>query len=544
MAVQLELSQDLVDRLTFEKRIVGVSKTGQHIYENTPSGDKEWIVRDGGGKKGVSGLILRIGRTRKTWVLRHKWHGQARRDVLGSGNAMDLDLARKRARAWLLSFEENIDPLTLRETHKAETKLAADQRRLTVAVAFQEFIDFKRKHKVALGDEGRLDVGVGKRRKADPKLRDASTEDRIKVQRWLTGSPLWQVPVKDLTEDLVSASLTPFLQLAAGKKPGITWGPKSVSKGTMDKIYVHLDGAWWRAAKILKMGTSREEGPIQTWRKAHESDWPSDRRVDKALDTTQDAHIVWLKALLAMQTAAHDPAVFANRADPRSKAIKPHLSVLIDFYIILTLFGTRQTETMLLEWPQVDFAKQLVWLSGDTTKSGAQDVIPLTPWALAILADRKRLNELWRPDEPGTFVFPSREHGRPINSPRGVLDALAEETGITITAHDLRRSLAREIGSEGDLLRTAKLLVSGAALHHGAGRGGSKVAGATQRYLADRAEILRPLYQQREDRLRQLVGLDVAARPGPDRSEARDMIERVKSDPVLKEDLIKALLGS
>ncbi|KRE90807.1 hypothetical protein ASG87_01340 [Frateuria sp. Soil773] len=543
MAVQLELSQKLVDSLTFENRIVGVSKTGQYLYEKTPPDETEWTVRDG-GKTGVSGLILRIHRSTKTWAFRRKWGGKSRRVKMSSADVMSLALARQRARAWQLSYDQGHDPQRLIADHRDETLRAEDQRRLTVEVAMQNFIEYKRKHKTKLGDDGRLDIGVGKRRKVDPKLRDSSTEDRIKVQRWLTGSPMWRVSIVQLTEAQVAESLTPLLHLAAGKKTALTWGPKSVSKGTMDKIYVHLDGAWWRAAKQLKLGVLREEGPIQTWRQSHNSDWPGDKRVEKALDTTQDAHIVWLKALLAMQTAAHDPAVLANRPDPRSKAIKPHLSVLIDFYLILTLFGTRQTETMLLQWPQVDFTKGLVWLSDDTTKSGAQDVIPLTPWARDILVERKRLNELWRPDEPGTFVFPSREHGRPINSPRSVLVALAEATGITITAHDLRRSLAREIGSEADLLRTAKLLVSGAALHHGAGRGGSKVAGATQRYLPDQAEILRPLYQQREDRLRQLVGLPVAAKPEKDKSEARAMIEKVKNDPALREDLIKALLGT
>jgi hypothetical protein len=385
-------------------------------------------------------------------------------------------------------------------------------------------------------------VGVGKRRKVDPKLRDASTADRVKVQRWLEGSPMWHVPVKDLTEEHVSASLTPLLLRANGMRPKIGWGPKSVSKGTMDKIYRHLDGAWWRAANALKLGLVRDEGPLRTWRQTHESDWPGERRVVSALDTHSEAHVVWLKALLAMQAAAHDPAVFTHRAAPRSKGIKPHLSVLIDFYVLLTLWGTRQTESMLLEVSQVDFKQNLIWLAGDTTKSGARDVIPLTPWASSILSERLRLNQLWRPDEPSRYVFPSREHGHPITSPRGVLVALTEATGVSLTAHDLRRSLARELGSEDELMHTARLLVSGAALHHGAGRGGSRVAGATERYLGERAEILRPLYQQREDRLRQLVGLPVENRKSAEETEADDLLSKVKSDPAFKARLLEALL--
>lgn len=57
MAVQLELSQMLVDSLTFENQIVGLNKSGCPIFVPTPSGAIEWIVRDG-GKRGQSGFAL------------------------------------------------------------------------------------------------------------------------------------------------------------------------------------------------------------------------------------------------------------------------------------------------------------------------------------------------------------------------------------------------------------------------------------------------------------------------------------------------------
>lgn len=547
MAVQLELSQMLVDGLTFENQIVGLNKAGRPIFEPTPPGTAEWIVRDG-GKKGQSGLLLRITSGAMTWCVRRKMGGKSTRRAMGrarkaddfTGRVLTLEEARKRARAWLVSMEENIDPLRVREDHLKQTKLATEHRRLTMAVAFADFIEAKRKHKAKLGEEGRLEVGVGKRRTADPKLRDSSTADRIKVQRWLDGSPMWQVPVGHLTEEVVSDSLTPLLKRASGGQPKITWGPKSVSKGTLDKIYRHLDGAWWRAAKILKLGVGRDEGPLRLWRQNHESDWPADRLVHKALDTSSPDHILWLKALLDMQRAAHDPAVFIARISPRSRAIKPHLSVLVDFYLLLILWGTRATETQLLEWSQVDLAKRLIWLSEDTTKNAALDVVPLTPWAAEILQERKRLNELWRPDAPGRYVFPSREHGHPISSPRGVLVALAEKTGIALTAHDLRRSLAREIGSDDDLLHTARLLVSGAALHHGAGKGGSRVAGATHRYLEEKANILRPLYQKRENRLRELVGLQVE-KPKPE-LDVDAVLDRMRADPEFFQQVMQTAL--
>jgi hypothetical protein len=551
MALKVELTQKLINALTFNKQLVDVTPDGQPIYQDTPANIDEWVIRDGGAK-GEPGLLLRITSGAMTWGVRRKMNGKSVRRALGrarksddfSGAILDLETARKRASAWLTLMENKKDPRDLREAHMKETALAANHRRLTMAVAFSEFIETKRKHKTKLPNGEKLEVGVGQRRKVDPKLRDASTADRVKVQRWMTGSPMWHVPVKDLTEKDVTASLTPFLARANGMRVSINWGPKSVSKGTMDKIYGELERAWWRAANALKIGLVRSESPLHAWRQAHESDWPGERKVLTALDTHADTHVVWLKALMAMQTAAHDPTVFTDRAAPRSKGIKPHLSVLIDFYLLLMLWGTRQTETMLLEWDQVDFKQNLIWLAGDTTKSGAKDVIPLTPWVADLLNERKRLNELWRPEETARYVFPSREHGHPITSPRGVLVALAETTGVALTAHDLRRSLARELGSDEILLHTARLLVSGAALHHGAGRGGSRVAGATERYLGDRAEILRPLYQQREDRLRQLVGLPVANQKSLEANEDEKMLAKAQADPAFAARMMKLMLKS
>lgn len=548
MAAQFEFSQKLVDGLSFDLWITGVDKNGRPVFEPTPADEDDWRIRDG-GKQGQPGLVLRITPGAMTWCVQRKLNGKtkilamarARKSDDHTGRVLSLAEARTQARAWLVAMEEGIDPRSFKEQHQAQTKHEAEERRLTMGVAFADFIESKKKHKIKLEGEA-LAIGVGKRRKVDPKLRDSSTEDRIKVQRWLEGSPMWHVPVKTLTKDLVEASLTPLLRRAAGTKVTLRWGPKSVSKGTMDKIYRHLDGAWWRAAKLLKLETGRDEGPLRVWREEHNSDWPKDRHVESALDTKSDAHVAWLRALLDLQKEAHDPAVFTKRASTRSKDVKPHMAAMVDWYFCLILWGTRATETQLLEWTQVDFARRLVWLSEDTTKSGSLDVVPLTPWAIQILQERQRLNEIWRPEDPGKYVFPSREHGRPISSPRGVLTALEEKTGIHLTAHDLRRSLARELGSDEDLVETARLLVAGAALHHAAGKGGSKIAGATRRYLEDKANTLRPLFIKRENRLKEIMGLAVEKPAASAGVDMEAVLDRLRQDPAFLQQIMAAAL--
>ena len=115
-----------------------------------------------------------------------------------------------------------------------------------------------------------------------------------------------------------------------------------------------------------------------------------------------------------------------------------------------------------------------------------------------------------------------------------------------LTAHDLRRSLARELGSDQELVETARLLVAGAALHHAAGKGGSKIAGATRRYLEDKATTLRPLFQKRENRLRELLGLPVE-KPASAPAAGLDMdvvLDRLRQDPAFLQQIMAAALGA
>jgi len=57
--------------------------------------------------------------------------------------------------------------------------------------------------------------------------------------------------------------------------------------------------------------------------------------------------------------------------------------------------------------------------------------------------------------------------------------------------------------------QSTRLLVAGAALHHAQGQTGGVVSGATEGYLMDKASALRPLFVERENRLRKLVVLPV-----------------------------------
>jgi integrase len=64
---------------------------------------------------------------------------------------------------------------------------------------------------------------------------------------------------------------------------------------------------------------------------------------------------------------------------PRQPGLKPHTSVLVDYFVLLLLCGTRRTETARLRWSDIRFEDDMVMLAAETTKSGKMAAVPLGP---------------------------------------------------------------------------------------------------------------------------------------------------------------------
>jgi hypothetical protein len=528
MVAKVMFTDLLIEQLSFDRMVTGTTKAGRPIIAPTPKGTHSWMVRD----LGQPGLMMRLTSGTTAYCIRRKFAGNSAIRTLGhawtatrTSPPMSLDLARKRARRWLADMDDGKDPLKVRKDNLLVTRAARERARITMAVAFDELIATKKKVPKA-----------GQR-----PIRDNTDKDRRTVVKWLTGSPMWSMPLTELDLPTVKASLDPVLALSEGQDRTVAWGPKSVSFGTLNKIFLHCSAAWGQAAKKLKLG-DRKEGPFAQWRDETRVRWPEQGVRQTLLDTDTLAGVAWLKALLDLQARAHDLTLITDRPDPRGQGLKPHTSVLVDFYVIVLLWGTRKTETALLEWRNVDFEKRVAYLAADTTKNRARDSVPLTAWVMEILRKRKRMNELWRPDDTSPFVFPSRRRGYPLSNPRGVLLALHEETGLMVNAHDLRRTMATEVGSEQHMQQAAKLLLAGAAMHHGGRRSGTVISAVTERYIQKKAEALRPIYQDREDKLRKLVGLPVLAGQARDEGDADDVLSRLRTDPGFKKMVLEALM--
>lgn len=508
-APKLELTPALVKGLIFDRMITGVTKAGRPSFGVLPPDTHDWLVRD----TVVNGLFLRLTRGASTWYVQRKMGGKRTTRAMGhmwlrdgAETTLSLEQARKRAHVWIGLMAQGIDPLRVKKQQLEDNAKSNLREGLTLGVSFQDYID-----------------------KTRQKATKGTTDDREKVKRWMHRSPIWSVPIGEVSRDDVEDSLGPLLGHVMGKtRARPTWGPRSLSPGTFKKIYAWCSLAWKRGARELGIPSARGEGPFAAW-KADQA-WPASKmKTDEVLlDAETLDGKAWLKALITLQTRAHDPGILINRPDPRSRSIKPHTGVLVDFYVLVLLWGTRKTETALIKWDQVDFRKKIVLLHPDTTKSGALGAVPLTDWAEDILRKRREFNDRWRPDNPAPYVFPSRIHGKPISNPGGILLALEKQTGLKVRTHDLRHTVATEIGSQADLQRAASLALASAALHHAKGRG--LIGGATTLYVHRQAEALRDLFQKREDRLRGLVGLPVNHKT-LEASSLSEFLELAASDP-------------
>jgi integrase len=508
-APKLELTPALVKGLTFDRMITGINKLGRPTLGPTPPDTHDWIVRD----TVVSGLFLRLTRGASTWYVQRKMGGKRTVRAMGhlwlgegAETTLTLEQARKRAQIWLGLMAQGIDPLRVKKKQLEDNAKSSLRQSLTLGVSFQDYMD-----------------------KTRQKAAKSTTEDREKVKRWMERSPMWPVPIEKLDRDHVEASLGPLLAYLHGHvKARPSWGPRSLSPGTFNKIYAWSAQAWRRGAGQLGLPNSRGEGPFALW-KADQA-WPKAKMKtsEVLLDPDTLDGKAWLKALVELQAKAHDPGLLTNRPDPRTKGIKPHTGVLVDFFVLVLLWGTRKTETSLLKWDQVDFRKRIVLLHPETTKSGALGAVPMTDWAEEILHKRREFNDRWRPDEPSPYVFPSRVRGKAVASPNGILVALEKQTGLKVRAHDLRHTVATEVGSQADLQRAASLALASAALHHAKGRG--LIGGATALYVHRQAEALRDLFQRREDRLRSVVGLPVN-RKAAEASSLDEFLDLAANDP-------------
>lgn len=178
----------------------------------------------------------------------------------------------------------------------------------------------------------------------------------------------------------------------------------------------------------------------------------------------------------------------------------PH-PIYRDYIQFLLFTDMRRTEAASLTWDMVDFTARVIRVPTDNTKADALD-LPMSSYVRDLLVARRALGD-------SGFVFPARKSGRPsasrasaesglpVSEPNDYFKAIAETSGVLVSAHDLRRTFTT-IAESCDLSEWAVK----ALINHTLGR--SDVTGG---YIQMSPSRLREAAQRVCDRLMELVGL-------------------------------------
>lgn len=489
-SIYVNLTEDFLDELEFGKQI---DEFGQAI-EKTPAGVEEWIVRD----LRLAGLFVRMCPSTISFNVQRKMNGKNTRRQMGlwwtatpGYPRMGLTAARTQGKEWLEMMDKGIDPYIELARIRREVLEAQEQATKTFGEAFDQLALLMEKKEEA-----------------------TTAQLRGYVKKWMERSPIWNVPLVDITEDTVKATLDPLVNALNQKSVElkrkalpIKWGPKSISRSTFNSIYGFLSQTHRFFAGRLKLA-DRNFDAFSRWMSYQKL--PDYVPRSTFLPVDEPGGVLWLRALMDIQDGANipnDPQ--SNPGQPLNLAARVYTDtpwegrvntgVFADLMACLLVWGTRIGETMKLEWKNVDFVKGRIKLVASTVKSRTTSYIPMTPWIRQVLERRKRINEQWQPHDLSDCVFLSFMPDTPIARPNEILHALKRASGLWITAHDLRRTVATKLGGT-SLEQVAHLTLIREVLHH------AKASRYTEDYIQDRLETLRPSYEEWEDRVRRLAG--------------------------------------
>ncbi|MGY2905229.1 tyrosine-type recombinase/integrase [Bradyrhizobium sp. URHC0002] len=167
----------------------------------------------------------------------------------------------------------------------------------------------------------------------------------------------------------------------------------------------------------------------------------------------------------------------------------PH-PVQRDYLTFLLFTGYRRTEAARLKWIDIDLAKRIINMPAAYTKPGRGFSLPMSDIVHDLLVARRALGN-------SGFVFPGRSEGQHIIGTTMPLRAIAKATGVSVSAHDLRRTFAT-VAEGADV----SWLVMKALLNH------SVKGDVTAVYPQVMLERMRAQVQKVADRMKLLCRID------------------------------------
>lgn len=149
----------------------------------------------------------------------------------------------------------------------------------------------------------------------------------------------------------------------------------------------------------------------------------------KVLSTTKAWHKVGRKKTYI--TKDNLPSWFKAIEGLRSRYSYSNADVVKDYILFILFTGARREEAARLQWQDVVLKEKTFTLVD--TKNGEDVTLPMSDYVFEMMAGRNRNKE-------GKFVFPGSGRTGHIADVRKQIIRIREESGVTFTLHDLRRT--------------------------------------------------------------------------------------------------------
>ena len=161
-----------------------------------------------------------------------------------------------------------------------------------------------------------------------------------------------------------------------------------------------------------------------------------------------------------------------------------------DYLLMLLFTGLRRREATEMQWSEIDFAERVIRLPARRTKAGRRLDLPMSDFIRDLLVARRALGD------DGPWVFGADSKSGHIEEPKFPLQRIAKSTGITVSAHDLRRTYLT-VAEAADISPLALKALVNHALGHD----------VTSGYVQITIDRLREPAQRVCDRLKALCGI-------------------------------------
>ena len=164
-----------------------------------------------------------------------------------------------------------------------------------------------------------------------------------------------------------------------------------------------------------------------------------------------------------------------------------------DYLLLLLFTGMRLSEAASLRWEDVDLVQRVIRVPAARTKANRAFALPMSDFVRDLLVARRALGN-------AKFVFPGPSKTGHIVDAGFPLELVANACGVTVTAHDLRRTFITVAESADISPLGLKALVNHAVTQD-----------ITDRYVQLTIERLREPAQRIADKLKELCGIAVPA---------------------------------